>query len=206
MGKMQRWALTGGIASGKSSVARLLAARGVPVIDADALYHALLAPAGGQPSPLARRVGERFAGVLQGDGTLERRLLGQRIFADPAERQALEAIVHPAIAEAAAAAFDRLQAAGHPLAVYDIPLLFERGLAARYDGVLVVWVPQAVQRERLMRRDGFDAAAADRRLAAQWPLDEKRDRADVVFDNAGSPEALAQAVAAWLDSVARTLA
>lgn len=180
--------LTGGIASGKSTFSALLHARGVPVIDADALARQVVEP--GSPS-LARIAAQFGPGVLAPDGSLDRKRLAARVFADPGARRALEAITHPAIRQAMVAETLRLAAAGHELVIYDTPLLYEVGLDAALDAVVVVWAPRAVQRDRLVRRDGLGPAEAEARLAAQLPLDEKAARADFVVENAGEPAALA---------------
>jgi dephospho-CoA kinase len=180
--------LTGGIASGKSTFAALLRERGVPVVDADALARRVVQP--GSPA-LARIAAEFGPGVLAADGGLDRKRLAARVFADPAARRALEAITHPAVRQAMREETRRLAAAGHDLVLYDTPLLYEVGLDATLDCVVVVWAPREVQRERLMRRDGLAPADADARLAAQLPLDEKAARADFVVENADVPGALA---------------
>ena len=176
--------LTGGIASGKSTFADALRARGVPVIDADALARAAVAPGTTALAEIAREFG---AGVLARDGTLDRKKLGAVVFADESARRRLEAITHPAVREAVAEETARLAAAGHPLAFYDVPLLYEVGLERLLDSVVVVWVPPDVQRARLQARDGIAPAAADARLAAQLPIDEKATRADFVVENTGAP-------------------
>ena len=184
---MLRIGLTGGIASGKSTVAREFAALGVPVVDADALYHQLVAPTEGGASPLVSLIAARFPNVLATNGALDRTALGRTVFADDAARRDLESITHPAVAEAAERALRAHADAGAPWAIYDVPLLYERDLESRFYGVIVVWVPPAVQRARLAARDGFVGPAAEARLRAQLPLDDKRGRARWVVDNAGSP-------------------
>jgi len=180
--------LTGGIASGKSTFSALLRARGVPVVDADALARAVVAPG----SPALARIVEAFgAEALSADGSLDRRWVGARVFADADERRRLEAITHPAIRRAMVEEIDRLAAAGQSLAFYDVPLLYEAGLEGTVESVVVVWTPRAVQLERLVRRDGLSPAEAEARLGAQLPLDEKAARADFVVENEGPPEALA---------------
>jgi dephospho-CoA kinase len=174
--------LTGGIATGKTTFAATLRARGVPVVDADVLARAVVEP--GQPA-LAQLVKAFGQDVLGPDGSLDRKRLGARIFADPAARRKLEAITHPAIREAMIAETLRLDAAGHDLAFYDAPLLFEVGLDQGMDSVVVVYAPRAAQLERLAARDGTSPADAQARLAAQWPIDEKAARADFVVDNTG---------------------
>jgi dephospho-CoA kinase len=179
--------LTGGIASGKSTFAALLRARGVPVVDADALARKVVEPG----TPTLAAIAEAFGpGVLADDGTLDRRRLGARVFADAEARRRLEALTHPAIRQAMVEETLRLAAAGHAIVFYDAPLLFEVGLDAALDCVIVVWAPREVQRERLVRRDGLAPADADARIAAQLPLDEKAARADLFVDNAGEPDAL----------------
>jgi dephospho-CoA kinase len=179
--------LTGGIASGKSTFSALLRARGVPVVDADAISRAVVAPG----SPALARIAEAFGRqALSPDGSLDRRWMGARVFADPVERRRLEAITHPAIRKAMLEEVARLAAAGHELAFYDVPLLYEVGLDPMVDSVVVVWTPRAVQLERLVRRDGLSPAEADARLGVQLPLDDKAARADFLVDNAGPLEAL----------------
>jgi dephospho-CoA kinase len=176
--------LTGGIASGKTTFADALRARGVPVVDADALARATVAPGTPALAAIAREFG---AGVLAADGTLDRKKLGAVVFADAAARGRLEAITHPAVRAAMAEETARLDAAGHALAFYDTPLLYEVGLDRLLDSVAVVWVPRDVQRARLQARDGIGPADAEARLAAQLPIDEKAARADFVVENTGAP-------------------
>lgn len=198
--------LTGGIASGKSTVARQLVAAGVPVVDADALYHALIAPVDGTPSPLVARLATQFAGVVGAGGALDRGALGRTVFADVAARRTLEELTHPAVAAAAEQAMAAHAAAGQPWAVYDVPLLYERDLTANFFGVVVVWVPRPLQLARLAARDGLTGEAAEARLRAQLPLDDKRARARWVIDNAGTPAQTAHqvdALCAKLTALAR---
>jgi dephospho-CoA kinase len=179
--------LTGGIASGKSTFSALLRVRGVPVVDADALSRAVVS----HGSPTLARVAEAFGPrALLPDGSLDRSWVGARVFADPAERRRLEAITHPAIRDAMAGEVARLGARGHPLAFYDVPLLYEVGLDGMVDSVVVVWTPRAVQLARLMQRDALSPSEAEARIAAQLPIDEKAARADFVVDNQGPVEAL----------------
>jgi len=177
-------ALTGGIASGKSTVARLFAARGVPVIDLDQVARDVVAPG----SALLRQVLERFGpGIALPDGSLDRRALRQRVFADPAGRHALEALLHPAIR---ARTEQLLAAAGGPYQVVVIPLLAETGERARYDRVLVVDCPEALQRQRLAQRDGSSPQEIDAILAAQATRARRLALADDVIDNVADPAAL----------------
>ena len=180
--------LTGGIATGKSTFAALLRARGAPVVDADALARAVVEPGTPALSEIVRAFGPD---VLRPDGTLDRKRVADRVFADPSARRTLEAITHPAVRRAMLTETRRLAGEGHALAFYDTPLLYEVGLDAALDAVVVVWAPAALQRRRLIERDGLSPAAADARLAAQLPVDEKAARADLVVENAGAEAELA---------------
>ncbi|HSN89714.1 MAG TPA: dephospho-CoA kinase [Anaeromyxobacteraceae bacterium] len=181
--------LTGGIATGKSTFAALLRARGVPVVDADALARAAVAPGTPVLAEIARTFGPE---VIAADGTLDRRRTAALVFADPETRRRLEAITHPAVRRLLQEEAARLAAEGHPLAFYDVPLLFEVGLERELDSVVVVHSPRSLQRERLARRDGLGPAEAEARLAAQMDVEEKAARADFVVENAGPPEALGE--------------
>lgn len=204
---MPVWGLTGGIASGKSTVRRMLAERGVHLIDADAVYHALIRPVEGVASPLAQRIEHRFPGVLEADGSLNRKVLGARVFSDPSERLALEELTHPAVAEAVGEKIRELRAAGVEHIFYDVPLLFERGLDKGMAGVVVVWAPRHLQLARLIQRDQLNAEEAEQRINAQMPIDKKRDRATWVIDNSGSlDETEAQVDEIWSEIVAKNRA
>lgn len=176
--------LTGGIATGKSTVARLLAARGAAIVDADTIAREIVEP--GQ-APLAR-IAERFGGaVIREDGTLDRKRLGAIVFADPAERRALEAITHPAIRALMRERIAALEAERPDrLVVADIPLLYESELQHLYEGVMVAYVPRELQRARLIARDGLVPEEADKRIAAQMDIELKRQMADYVIDNSGT--------------------
>lgn len=176
--------LTGGIASGKSTFAAALRARGLPVVDADALAREAVAPGTEVLAAIVRDFGE---GVVGADGALDRKRLGAVVFGDAVARRRLEALVHPAVRAALARETGRLAAAGHDLVFYDTPLLYEVGLDRSLDAVVVVWAPAAAQRARLAARDGLAPADADARIAAQLPIDEKAARADFVVENAGAP-------------------
>ena len=192
-GRQRRIGLTGGIASGKSSVGRLLAAQGLPLLDAD-LYarEALAAGSSGAEAVLAR-YGER---VQAATGGIDRSALGRIVFGDPAERRWLEGLVHPLVRARFAAELERL--AAEPAVVLMIPLLFEAGLEALCSEVWLVDCHEEQQLDRLMARDQLNAADARARLAAQWPLARKRPLADGVLDNRGTPDQLAAQVAAAL--------
>lgn len=175
-----RVGLTGGIASGKSTVAAMFAALGVPIIDLDELAREVIAPGTG----LLARVLERF-GPQVGDGTggLNRRALRELVFADAAARRELEALLHPAIRERAA---QRSATAGGPYQIIVDPLLTESGSAARYDRVLLVDCDEALQRSRLTARDGASTAQAAAALAAQATRAARRAVAADVLENSGN--------------------
>jgi dephospho-CoA kinase len=182
---MRRVALTGGIATGKSSVLRRLAAHGIPTIDADRLAHDALAPG----TPGAARVAARFGpGVAGADGQIDRAALARLVFGDAAARVDLEAIVHPAVYDGIAAWFAELPPSA-TVGVADIPLLFETGRDRDFDEVVVTACSPEEQVRRLRARDGLSEAEARARLAAQWPLAEKVARAGTVLDTSGTHEA-----------------
>jgi len=184
--------LTGNIAAGKSTVAAGLTAAGLPVIDADTLAREVVAP--GTPA-LAAIVARWGPTILAADGTLDRAALRRRILADPADRTALEAITHPAIAARRAARTAELAATGAPVVICDIPLLFEAQLEDTVDEIVLVDAPVAVRRARLIRDRGIAPSEADALIAAQMPAERKRAYADVVMENAGSRADLEAAIA-----------
>jgi len=181
---MLRVGLTGGIGSGKSVVAPTLRELGAHVIDADVIAREVVEPG----TPGLKAVAERFPGVVGPDGRLDRAALGARVFGDPKERAALNALLHPLIGQQFLLRTQAFAEQGVELLLYDAPLLIENRLHEGMDGVVLVWVPREVQKARLMARDGLDEAAAEARLAAQLPLDEKRRHATWLVDNSGSPE------------------
>ncbi len=201
---MKTVGLTGGIACGKSTVARLLADRGVATLDADQVARQVVEP--GQPA-LAEIVARFGEGVLRADGTLDRKGLGAIVFADASARRDLESITHPAI-RAQTVGFLMAQAeAGAVAAVVEAALLVETRSHGLYDELIVVGCSPRIQRARLLTRDGFTAAEADQRLAAQLPLADKRAVATEYISNDGDEAELAVAVdQAWrriLDRAAR---
>ena len=175
--------LTGGIASGKSTVSAMFAERGFPIIDADVVAREVVAPG----SEALAQLEQRFPGVVV-DGVLDRAALGQRVFNNDIERGALNAIVHPKIRQRVLELTLGLAELGTPVAIYDAPLLIENKLHEGLDGVIVVTVPEVVQRERLMARNQLSEADANARIAAQLPLEVKRHFATWLIDNAGTVE------------------
>jgi dephospho-CoA kinase len=193
---MLRVGLTGGIGSGKSTVARLLAANGAVVVDADAIAREVLGPG---TAGLAEVVAEFGPGILAGDGSLDRAALGREVFADPARLRRLEAITHPRIAvESQRRVF---AAPADAVVVYDVPLLVEKGLAAAHDVVVVVEAPVPVRLARLAAR-GVDEATARARISAQASEGQRRAVADFVVDNGGDLPALERAVSVLWQALA----
>ncbi len=180
--------LTGGIGSGKSTVAELFGRLGVPVIDADQAARDVVAP--GEPA-LETVIGRFGSEMLNPDGTLNRARLRERIFADTAARQELEALLHPLIRSRMQAQLDALDT---PYAILSIPLLIESDRADTVDRVLVVDVPERQQIERVCRRDGISHTQARAILAVQISRDTRLAAADDIIDNSGSPAALEKQV------------
>ena len=178
---MDIYGLTGGIASGKSTVRRMSRELGAQVLDADVIAREVVEPG----TPGLQAVAERFPGVLDAEGRLDRVKLGARVFGDAKERAALNALLHPLIGQQFLLRTQALAESGVERVIYDAPLLIENRLHEAMSGVVLVWVPREVQKARLMGRDGLDEAAAEARLAAQLPLDEKRQHATWLVDNSG---------------------
>ena len=176
--------LTGGIASGKSTVAAMLRDLGATVIDADEASRAVVEPG----TPGLRAIVEAFGReILDGD-RLDRWKLGAIVFEDEAARRRLEAITHPLVRAWMAERQREAEERGEERVVLDIPLLYESGLDRGLKAVIVVYAPAEVEMERLMARNGFGREEAGRRVAAQMPIEEKKARATYVIDNSGTRE------------------
>jgi dephospho-CoA kinase len=194
--------LTGGVGTGKSTVARMLAELGAVVIDADAIVHELQAPG----APLLGEIAGAFGSeVIRPDGSLDRDALGSLVFRDPEARARLNAIVHPRVGAEMARRLDAARRAGRPLVILDIPLLFEVRRAGRaeseraaggFAAVILVYCPRELQIRRQVDRDGCTREEAERRVQAQLPIEEKRALADHVIDNSGAREETARQVRA----------
>lgn len=178
--------LTGGIASGKSTVARMLQEKGALLLDADRIAREVVLPGTAAWSELKAWLGPSVIGP---GGAVDRERLGELVFADPAARQRLNAIVHPRIFEIFSRRTEEIRRR-QPSAVlvYDVPLLIESKMNRLVDLVLLVYVPPQVQRRRLQKRDNLSPAETASRLRAQMPLEEKRAYADIIIDNRGSLE------------------
>lgn len=187
--------LTGNIASGKSTVARLLTERGAVLVDADRLAREAVLPG---TDALARIVQRWGPEVLAPDGVLDRPELRQRVFADRAQLEELNAIVHPEVERMRDERVEQARAAGADVVVCDIPLLFEKHLADQFDAIILVDAPRPLRLERLVRDRGLHETEAMQMIAAQMPADLKRARSDFVIDNDGTLAELEQRVdAVW---------
>jgi dephospho-CoA kinase len=173
--------LTGSIGMGKSTASKLFSEAGVPVFEADEAVHALYSGAA------AQLIEAEFPGSTR-DGQVDRPVLARMVFGNPEALKRLEAIVHPLVREMETGFVESARAAGVPLVVLDIPLLFENGGDARCDLVAVVSAPFEIQRERVMRREDMTEERFSAILARQMPDAEKRARADIVIDTSGPVE------------------
>jgi dephospho-CoA kinase len=186
--------LTGGIATGKSTVATMLAERGARIVDADLLAREILLPGTSGFAEVVERFG---AGVLDLAGVIDRAALGGIVFANPQRRAELEGITHPRIRALMQERIAEALGSPAPLVVADIPLLFENPRTDAFEGTMLVYAPAATQLQRIRERDGLDELAARRRLASQLPIEEKRARATWVIDNGGSRAWTDAQVARW---------
>jgi dephospho-CoA kinase len=187
--------LTGNIATGKSTVAKMLEDLGATVIDADALVHELQR----QGTPVFDDIVAAFGpSILDRAGEIDRKALGSMVFSDPAQLRRLESIVHPAVS---VESLRRIMEAPTPVVVYEAIKLIEAGRAELCDALWVVTAPSEVQLQRLMRDRGMGQAEARQRIAAQPPQSEKIKRATVVIDNSGPPEETQRQVAAAFQAI-----
>jgi dephospho-CoA kinase len=192
--------LTGGIASGKSTVADCFVECGALLVSADQLAREVVHPG----SPTLEKLVDVFGmGILTAGGSLDREMLGQKVFADPEARRMLESVTHPAIAHLAECRLADLNKAPHDLIVYEAPLLFEAGAESRVDKILVIVVDPAVQLQRLLDRNTLSETEARQRITAQWPQADKVQKADYVIDNSGSLEQVRVMVEALYDYLTR---
>ncbi|MDA8346185.1 MAG: dephospho-CoA kinase [Thermaerobacter sp.] len=174
--------LTGGIATGKSTVASILRELGASVVDADQVAHEVTSAGMPAVAEIAALLGPQF---VQADGSLDRPQLARVVFHDAAMRKTLNGIVHPRVRAAMEEACARLEREGAPVAILDVPLLLEARDRYSVDQVWLVYAPEELQMRRLMQRNSLSEAEALARIRAQMPIEEKRRRADVVIDNTG---------------------
>lgn len=198
-----RIGLTGGIGSGKSLVARFFADLGAAVVDADRIAREILAPGGAAYDDVLREFGPE---VVRPDGTVDRKVLAMRVFADTEVRRRLNALTHPHIRRRMAEEAARLAARPDvDVIILDIPLLLETTDGRDLDGIVVVYADDEIRERRLRARDGLSEAGVRQRLAAQMPLREKVTRADWVIDNNGSPDRTREQVSAVWEALQKRL-
>ena len=194
--------LTGGIASGKTTVASILHSNGAVILDADIIARQVVMP--GQPA--WRDIRDEFGeAVLYADGTINRILLGELVFNNPQLRRQLEKIIHPQVRARMDAQVNRLkQTTPHAVVIQDIPLLFESQMSGGLAEIIVVYTPMAFQLQRLVKRDGLTIEAARARIKAQIPIEEKCRRATIIINNSCDPAATrAQTLKVYSDLAAR---
>ena len=179
--------LTGPTGAGKGTVASIFARYGIPVINADRVYHSLITP----PSSCLQELMEEFGKqILLADGSLDRRALGGIVFNDPAAREQLNAITHRYVMEEVKGQMERLRREGVPVAVFDAPQLFEAGAHKACGAVISVLAERGLRLERIMERDGITAEAAMRRILAQKSDEFFKAHSDYIIENNGSQESL----------------
>lgn len=190
--------LTGGIATGKSTVTGLIESRGYVVIDADHISHELTRLA----EPGYNQIVSHFGNdILDTSLRIDRKKLGQIIFSSPEQKKALEGILHPLIQERVQELKEHHQARGASVLFYDVPLLFENNLASQFDAVLMVWCQEEIQLQRLMKRNNLTQAEAEARMNAQMPMTEKIRKSTYCIDNSGSEFELIMAVDTFLQQL-----
>lgn len=194
--------LTGGIATGKSTTAAMIRDRGIPLHDADAAVHDMMAAGGLATGPVAEAFGDD---ILTADGAVDRQRLGRAVFADSALRKRLEAIIHPLVADDRDRFLEMHRKAGAPLVVLDIPLLFETGGDAICDFVILCSAPVGIQRKRALARNGMTETKLDAILASQMPLAEKRARANAEIDTGSGLDKAEAMLDSILDGPVRQL-
>jgi dephospho-CoA kinase len=199
---MYVFGLTGGIATGKSTIAAHWVQRGLPVVDADDLARLVVAPGS---DGLREVVGLLGTDVLMADGSMNRSAVAATVFADPDARRALEAITHPRIQAALRTRLTTLESQGAALVCYEAPLLVEAGRADEYRPLVVVVAPESAQLERAARRDAADEESLRARIAAQFPMEEKARAADFVISNSGSMNELVIEAERVLDQICKHL-
>ncbi|MDK4338802.1 dephospho-CoA kinase [Corynebacterium pseudodiphtheriticum] len=190
--------LTGGIGSGKSTVARILQEHGFPIVDADLIAREIVEP--GQPAlaELAKEFGED---ILNADGSLDRGLLASRAFTNKGTTQRLNNITHPRINQRTQELFDEARENGAEAVIYDMPLLIDKGLHKDMDATIVVHAAEHVRLERLTTKRGLDVDDVRRRINAQIDDETRKQHADILLDNNGTEEDLTQQIAQAVDKI-----
>ena len=199
---MRVFGLTGGICSGKSTVARLFREEGIPVVDADRISREITLPGKPAHAEIVRRFG---CDLLLPDGRIDRKKLGAIVFADPGKRAELEAVTHPHIAEGIREAVSALAAKGHAIAIVEAALIHEKGRGGMFEAVIGVGCDRGLQIERLMNRDGIPREEALRIVSAQMDPEEKARASDYVIDNSGDLPATHAQVRALAEILRRSV-
>lgn len=190
--------LTGGIASGKSTVAEIIEKNGVQVVNADHVAHQALHPG----TPTYAQIVQTFGpSILSKDKSIDRTQLGALVFKNESQRDKLEKIVHPFVRKKVAEIKKDLVAQGQKMAVYDVPLLFEKKMEKDFDQILLVFCDPETQIQRLMKRNSMTREQAELRLKSQIPLSEKKEKSDVIFDNNKDLKNLEAQVIHWIQSL-----
>ncbi|MDK1726534.1 dephospho-CoA kinase [Dellaglioa algida] len=189
--------LTGGIATGKSTVSHIFKNSNVPVIDADIIARQVVKPKSETLKMIINEFGEKY---LMENGALNRKKLGKLVFNDGAALEKLNGIIHPAIRKEILAQIQFQRKLGSPVIVLDMPLLFEQNYQIICDAVMVVFVPETTQLKRLINRDGLTSDEAQLRIKAQWPIQKKKDLADFVIDNSTTVAVTRGQVLNWLSN------
>lgn len=179
--------LTGSIGSGKSTVANMLRKSGYLVIDADVIAHEGLRSGSDTFKAIVQKLGSK---ILNADGEIDRRTLGQIIFADSSLKSWLEGLIHPMVQAKVQTMRKKQEEAGVSAAFYEVPLLFEKGLEPQFDKTIVVWVSPETQKDRLKKRNAWTDAEINQRIQSQLPVETKRAKADYELNNDGSLEQL----------------
>ncbi len=190
--------LTGGIASGKSTVSTMIREAEIPVICLDELSKQAVAVG----SPCLEEIRRMFGdAVIDADAALDRKVVADLVFSDSAKRKALESVIHPWVSQETARLLAGFEREGRRVTVVDIPLLYEVGWEHMFDLVMLVYVPRDVQEQRLVARDHISREDARARLDAQKPIDEKKILADIVVDNSGTVQSTREQVTRALESL-----
>jgi dephospho-CoA kinase len=190
---MRVFGLTGNIGSGKSAVAAMLREAGIPVLDADRISKEVMTGGGRAYDAVVQAFGR---GIVRDDGSIDRKRLGEIVFADPASRERLEKITHPAIFEAMKEAIAGIEREGHRAAVVEATLIHESGRKGLFEAVITVTCGRETAISRLAARDGMSRREAEARLRAQMPVDRKAGASDYVIDNSGDIESTRRQVVA----------
>lgn len=187
--------LTGGIATGKSTVTRFFRQHDIPVVDADVIAREVVEPGTDGLAEIIKTFGTE---ILLEDGSLNRKKLGEIIFKDEDKREMLNQILHQEIHQKMMMAKEKWESERVPLIVFDIPLLYEAEYQSTFDAIMVVYVPEKTQIARLMERDELTVQQARDRIASQLPIEEKKARADIVIDNSQTIADTYEQVQNWL--------